>query len=62
MDLETNQIMEQLRKARGTAKANVMRKANKANELLTDCDNVESIKEIAKELDDVLKNFEYAHT
>ena len=61
MDLETIQIMEQLRKARSTAKANVTKKANKANELLTDCNNVESIKEIAKELDDVLQRFENAH-
>ncbi len=32
--------MEQLRKARNTTKANVTRKANEANELLTDCDNL----------------------
>ena len=61
MGLETTQIMEQLRKARSTAKANVTKKANKVNELLTDCNNVESIKEIAKELDNVLQHFENAH-
>ena len=61
MDLETTQIMEQLRKALSTAKANVTKKANKVNELLTDCNNVESIKEIAKELDNVLQHFENAH-
>ncbi|CAB4034840.1 Hypothetical predicted protein [Paramuricea clavata] len=61
MDLEISQIMEQLRKARSTAKGNVTRKANKLNELLTACDNVDTIKEIANDLDEVSIQFQSAH-
>ena len=43
------------------AKGNVTRKANKVNELLTTCDNVDSIKNIANELDEVLKQFQDTH-
>ena len=61
MDLRTEQIMDQLRKARSIAKGNVTRKANKVNELLTTCDNTESVTKIASELDDVLKQFQDTH-
>ena len=61
MDLRTEQIMDQLRKARSIAKGNVTRKANKVNELLTTCDNTESVTKIASELDDVLKQFKDTH-
>ena len=57
MDLEISQIMEQLRKARSTAKGNV----TKLNELLTACDNVDAIKEIANYLDEVSIQFQSAH-
>ena len=53
--------MNQLRKARSIAKGNVTRKANKVNELLTACDNAESVTKIANELDDVLKQFQNTH-
>ena len=53
--------MDQLKKARSIAKGNVTRKANKVNELLTACDNVDSIKSIANELDEVLKQFQDTH-
>ena len=53
--------MDQLRKARSIAKGNVTRKANKVNELLTACDNAESVTKIANELDDVLKQFQNTH-
>jgi hypothetical protein len=55
------QIMEQLKKVRSIAKRNVTRKANKVNEILTSCHNAESVKEIAAELDEVLKQFIDAH-
>ena len=61
MDLRTEQIMDQLRKARSIAKGNVTRKANKVNELLTTCDNTESVTKIASELDAVLKQFQDTH-
>ncbi|XP_028407167.1 uncharacterized protein LOC114529553 [Dendronephthya gigantea] len=61
MDSDIEHIMDQLKKARSIAKGNVTRKANKVNEILTSCDNVDSVKEIAKELDEVLKHFEVAH-
>ncbi|CAB3990789.1 Hypothetical predicted protein [Paramuricea clavata] len=53
--------MEQLRKARSTAKGNVTRKANKLNDLPTACDNVDAIKEIANDLDEVSIQFQSAH-
>ena len=53
--------MEQLKKVRSIAKGNVTRKANKVNEILASCDNADSVQESAKELDEVLKQFEAAH-
>ena len=53
--------MYQLREARSIAKGNVTKKANKINELLTACDNTESVTKIANELDDVLKQFQDTH-
>jgi uncharacterized protein YyaL (SSP411 family) len=55
------QITEQLEKVWSIAKGNVTRKANKVNEILTSCDNAESVKEIAAELDGVLKQFINVH-
>ena len=57
-----NQLpLTQLRKARSVAKGIVTRKANKLNELLTAGENTNAIKETAKDLDGVSKQFQNAH-
>ena len=61
MSSGNEQLIDQLKEIRTSAEAHVSEKVNKLNELMAACENIDALKDVQKELKEVLKEFEIAH-
>lgn len=55
------QLIDQFKEIRTSAEAHVSEKVNKLNELMAACENIDALKDVHKELKEVLKEFQIAH-
>ncbi|XP_078357279.1 uncharacterized protein LOC144642164 [Oculina patagonica] len=61
MSSGNEQLIDQFKEIRTSAEAHVSEKVNKLNELMAACENIDALKDVQKELKEVLKEFEIAH-
>ena len=50
-------LIEQFKEIRSSAETHVSEKVNKLTELMTACENIDALKDVQRELKDVLKEF-----
>ena len=55
------QLIDQFKEIRTSTEAHVSEKVNKLNELMAACENIDALKDVHKELKEVLKEFQVAH-